>query len=79
MCQPYMTAHIKELPVFKPNDYFFKHHVKEGEEKWMAYMRVIREIMAESLNFKLSDQRLEDKFDYKVALYPKKGSKNKFE
>jgi hypothetical protein len=20
-----------ELPVFKPNDYFFKHHSKEGE------------------------------------------------
>ena len=23
---------IKELPVFKPNDYFFEHHQKEGEE-----------------------------------------------
>lgn len=55
MCQPYMTAHIKELPVFKPNEYFFKNHVKEGEEKWMAYMRVIREIMAENLGFKLSE------------------------
>ena len=29
-------------------------------------MRVIREIMAERLNFKLSNLKLEDKFDYKI-------------
>ncbi len=79
MCQPYMTAHIKEMPLFQPNDYFYTHHVKEGEEKWVAYMRVIRQIMGESLGFKLSEQRLEDKFEYKERLYPNKGSKNKFE
>lgn len=42
-------------------------------------MRVIRQLMAEAVGFKLSDQKLEDKFDYKVLLYPKKGSKNKSE
>ena len=65
--------------MFEPNEYFFKHHVQEGEEKWQAYMRVIRQIMAETLEFKLSNQKLEDKFDYKQLLYPKKGTKNKFE
>lgn len=42
-------------------------------------MRVIREIMAENLKFPLSNLKLEDKFDYKEILYPKKGLKNKFE
>lgn len=53
--------------------------MKAGEEKWQAYMRVIRQLMADSLGFKLSEQRLEDKFDYKALLYPGKGSKNKYE
>ena len=42
-------------------------------------MRVIREMMAETMGVPLSDQRLEDKFDYKNILYPNKGSKNKNE
>jgi hypothetical protein len=70
---------VKEMPVFKPNDYFFKHHQQTGEEKWMTYMRVIREIMGEQLGFKLTDARLEDKFTYKAILYPSKGGKNKDE
>jgi len=51
ICQPYTTCSINELPVFKPNDYFFKHHQKEGEEQWQTYERVIRQLMAESLGF----------------------------
>jgi len=31
MCQPYTYLEVKEHPVFEPNEYFFKHHVKEGE------------------------------------------------
>jgi hypothetical protein len=42
-------------------------------------MRVIRQIMAEALEFELSDQSLEDKFKYKEVLYPKKSNKNKKE
>jgi hypothetical protein len=37
------VLHIKEYPVFKPNDYFFKHHSRDGEEKWQTFARVIRE------------------------------------
>jgi len=33
-------------------------------------MRVIRQIMADSLGQKLSNLRLEDKFDYKQILNP---------
>lgn len=44
----YYTLTIKELPVFKPNDYFFEHYwdEKSGEEKGEAYARIMREIMA---------------------------------
>ena len=79
MCQPYVTCEVEELPVFEPNDYFFEHHMQEGEEKWQTYMRVIRQLMGEHFNFKLSDLKLEDKFDYKLQLYPSKGEKAKFE
>ena len=43
MCQPYSTCDIKELPVFEPNEYFFKHHVKEGEEKWHVKLTAYKE------------------------------------
>lgn len=42
-------------------------------------MRVVRELMGEQLGFKLTNGRLEDKFEYKAILYPSKGLKNKFE
>lgn len=47
----YFTVEIRLFPVFKPNEYFFKHHwsEKSGEERWEAYRRVVREeIMAPS-------------------------------
>lgn len=31
---PFAICTYKEFPVFKPNDYFWKNHQKEGEEKW---------------------------------------------
>lgn len=62
---PYMGLKIKELPVFEPNDYFFKNHKKEGEEKWECYARVMREIMAKEGNYSLCDNTIEDKFEFK--------------
>ena len=37
---------LVELPDFKPNEYFWKHHLKEGEEKWECFARCTKEIMA---------------------------------
>lgn len=31
---PWTTSTSIVLPIFKPNDYFFENHQKEGEEKW---------------------------------------------
>ena len=30
----YINASIDVLPVFTPNEYFWKHHILAGEEKW---------------------------------------------
>jgi hypothetical protein len=60
-----------ELPVFKPNDYFFKHHQREKEEKWETFARVTRELMAKVGNLKTSELSVEDKFEYKKLLYSK--------
>ena len=78
-CQFYTRCEVKELPVFTPNEYFFKNHQRPGEERYETYMRVMRDIMAESLNFKLSPLSLEDKFAYKEILYPRKDKKPKKE
>ena len=31
---PYSTVTKYELPIFRPNEFFWKHHQKEGEERW---------------------------------------------
>lgn len=69
-CNPYMTLHLKEYPVFKPNEYFWKHYWNEkgGEQRWEAYARVIREIIADGHNFPLADLQMEDKLYYKKLL-----------
>lgn len=66
----YIIIYTKEYPVFKPNEYFWKNHwdEKSGIPKWEAYMNVIRNLMAKSFNFKLSDLAIEDKAVYKSIL-----------
>ena len=64
--------HRVTLPTFKPNEYFFKNHQREGEEKWETYMRVIRDIMSEASGLPKSDLSIDDKFEYKELLYPSK-------
>lgn len=60
---------VKVYPIFKPNDYFWTHHWRAGEEKWEAYARVVREeIMAKSFNFKLSDITAEKKIEFKAIM-----------
>ena len=71
-----ITLKVTELPVFAPNEYFWKHHWHEGkEEKWEAFARVVRQIMAEVGDFKISDLTMQDKFDYIEKLKGKKSSK----
>lgn len=40
------------MPIFQPNDYFWQNHWKEGtEQKWEAYAKVVRRIIADQGNF----------------------------
>ena len=71
----FTTIERVELPVFRPNDYFFEHHQQEGEEKWQTYLRVVRSLMSEHGDLPLSDLSIEDKTAYKNLLFPKKQKK----
>ena len=42
----FVSLKIIELPIFKPNEFFFNKFCKEGEEKWECYARVVRDIMS---------------------------------
>ncbi len=64
------TAQLLEFPVFRPNDYFFKHHQREGEQKWETYARAVREIMTTDTGLKLIETNIEDKYPYKASLFP---------
>lgn len=56
------TIDLKVYPVFKPNEYFWKHHFdeKKGLAKWEVYAQVVREhIMRPSFDFALADISME--------------------
>ena len=61
-----------EMPDFEPNEFFWKNHWDGKEEKWVAYARAVRSLMAETGDLKLSDCSLEDKLEYKNLLRGKK-------
>ena len=54
-----------EMPDFKPNEYFWQNHWDGKEEKWVAFARAVRILMAETGGLKLSDCTIEDKMEYK--------------
>ena len=64
-----ISMDFKVLPVFEPNEFFWKNHWREGkEEKWECYARVVQEIMAEVGGYPMSDLTMRDKFDFKKQL-----------
>lgn len=69
---PFSTVTRIELPIFRPNEYFFENHQQTGEERWQTYMRVIRGLMSEVSGIPLIEVGIEDKFEYKGILYPNK-------
>ena len=42
---------VHEMPVFKPNDYFWKNHWDGKEDKWKTYARAVRSVMIENGGF----------------------------
>jgi hypothetical protein len=45
---------VHRLPPFKPNDYMFKTHEKQGKEKWEIFAWGVRQAMAKFGDFKLT-------------------------
>jgi len=70
----YCRCDYFELPVFTPNEYFWNHHWDGKEEKWVAYARAIREIIAEQGDFQVYDVDMEDKLAFKQHIRGKKGT-----
>jgi hypothetical protein len=62
-----VKTELIEMPVFAPNEYFWKHHWdgKDPEQKWEVFANAVREAMSEASGLKLSDSTLQDKMDYK--------------
>lgn len=56
------------LPNFMPNEFFWANHWDQasGEEKWEAFARVMREIIAHEGGYGLSNCTMEDKFKAKA-------------
>ena len=68
LCGP-MTVNVDVLPVFEPNDFFWKNHWREGqEEKWEAFARVTRDIISSHGGFGQCELKMDDKLAYKQAL-----------
>ena len=68
-----ITSYILyEMPVFRPNEYFWQNHWDGKEDKWVAYARAVRIVMAEAGDFKLSDSTMEDKVVFKDLVRGKK-------
>ena len=72
---PFSTVTKIELPIFRPNEFFWENHQREGEEKWQTFARCTRDIMAKEGNLGTSEMTIEDKFNYKKLLYPNKKGK----
>ena len=73
---PMAFASVTEYPVFKPNKFFLDNHVKEGEEPCDAYARVIRTIMADQMEISTSEVTINNKFEFKQIMWPKKEKKD---
>jgi hypothetical protein len=49
------TITMKEMPVFRPNEFFWKNYWDGKEDKWVTYARAVRSVMAESSGMEVSD------------------------
>lgn len=68
-----ITSYVcNELPVFKPNDFFWEHHWDGKEDKWRLYARVMQQIIAEVGGYECSSSTLEDKLEYKNLIRGKR-------
>lgn len=71
----YLTIHsmlciytLHEMPVFEPNEYFWKNHWDGKEEKWEAFARAVRQVMIETGGLNSTESTSEDRVKYKFLV-----------
>lgn len=68
-----------EMPVFAPNEYFWKNHWDGKEDKADLFGETVRKIMAKTGGLKLSDATVDDKLELKKLLKAKSAGDKKNE
>jgi hypothetical protein len=58
-----------ELPIFAPNEYFYKTHLKPGQEKWEVFATAVREVISDAISLPTSEATSQDKNDCKVSYF----------
>lgn len=64
LCWAGLKCEINIMPDFEPNDYLFKKHADKGNERWEIFAWAVRDVMAKTGEFELSNLKLQDKVDY---------------
>ena len=68
---PCGVCKLKIMPVFEPNEYFWKKHwepVKDKEDKAQTFSRCVRKLMLVHGNLKDTELVSEDRFEYIKAI-----------
>jgi 1-acyl-sn-glycerol-3-phosphate acyltransferase len=76
LCIPIHYIELYNLPVFCPNEYFFKEYNK-GKEDWEVYAETMREIMCQVSGFDKAKGSWDSKKEYLDFLRKSKNNKDK--
>lgn len=60
---------VWQLPIFEPNEYLFKTHIKKGQEKWEVYANAVRSCMSDISKLPTSEASLKNKIECKTQLF----------
>ena len=77
MSSPWNSAEIIELPVFRPNEFMIEKAKQKGMKPEVYFMESVRAEMGYALGVPLSDEKVEQKLQYKdeMKLFYKQKSK----
>ena len=71
LSQFYSSVEVFDLPIFEPNEYLFKNHMKSGEEKWMVFSKAVQECIASTINRPKSKATLKEKLECQEVYFIK--------
>lgn len=63
-CRFGLKCHVNVMSDFEPNEYLFTHHANKGSERWEIFAWAVRDAMAKTGDFELTDLKLQEKLDY---------------